>query len=206
MIDEFNVVVAGVGGQGVILLSELLGEAALAMGHRVHGSEVLGMAVRGGRVTSAIRLGQHVHGPLISPGRVDLLIALEPAEGLVHAHTLGPDGRAVVNTRPVVPFTVSLGQCRYPSSDQILTHLDRLAGRLLAVDADAVAAEIGAPRAANVVLLGAAAAMGRLPVEPDALHQAIRRRFRGATAELNSTAFEAGFRRAGPAGGDLEPS
>lgn len=206
MVDEFNVVVAGVGGQGVILLSELLGEAALAMGHRVHGSEVLGMAVRGGRVTSAIRLGEHVHGPLIPPGRVDLLVALEPVEGLAHGHDLSPDGRAVVNTRPVVPFTVSLGQCRYPSREEILTHLERLAGRLLAVDADAVATEIGAPRAANVVLLGAAAAMGRLPVEPAALRQAIGERFHGAAAELNLQAFEAGFRRAGSDGGDLEPS
>jgi indolepyruvate ferredoxin oxidoreductase beta subunit len=202
---EYNILVAGVGGQGVVLLSELLGDAAVAEGRPVRGSEVLGMAVRGGRVTSSIRVGEHAHGPLIPSGRVDLLVALEPAEALLHCSMLAPSAWAVVNTRPLVPFTVSLGHSRYPALEQVLARLRQGAERVLALDADALGEQAGAPRAANVVMLGAACGTGRLPIGQAALEQAIARRFAGPAREVNQQAFRLGLgqtdRRARPAAG-----
>ena len=126
---EFNLLVAGVGGQGVILMSELLGQAAVSDGFKVRGSEVLGMAVRGGPVMSAIRMGEDVFGPLIPAGRAHLLIGMEPSEALRNSVYLAPDASVIVNTRTVVPFTVSLGQSSYPPLEDILTNLEQHAGR-----------------------------------------------------------------------------
>ena len=127
MVKEFNILITGVGGQGVILMSELLGKSAVKDGLKVRGSEVLGMAVRGGSVTSAIRIGDEVYGPLIPTGKCNVLVAMEPAEALRNITYLSKSSLVILNTAVTVPFTVPLGQSEYPSLAEILEKLDKLA-------------------------------------------------------------------------------
>ena len=189
---EFNLLVAGVGGQGVILMSELLGQAAVTDGFKVRGSEVLGMAVRGGPVMSAIRIGSEVYGPLIPSGRAHLLIGMEPAEALRNSVYLAPDASVIVNTRTVVPFTVSLGQSGYPALDEILSHLKRHAGRVITLDADALALEAGNLLAANIVMLGAAFGTAMVPVREATVRTALEEHFPVRLLPVNLKAFELG--------------
>ncbi|GAH36815.1 unnamed protein product, partial [marine sediment metagenome] len=107
MIKEFNILITGVGGQGVILMSELLGKAAVEEGLKIRGSEILGMAVRGGSVTSIIRIGDEVYGPLIPLGKCDTLIGMEPSEALRNITYLSKSSLVILNTAAIVPFTVS---------------------------------------------------------------------------------------------------
>jgi len=164
MMNEFNVLLAGVGGQGVILMSELLGKAAIADGLRVRGSEILGMAVRGGSVTSVIRIGEDVHGPLVPQGKCHILMGLEPSEALRHVSYLAESGLVILNTAPIIPFTVSLGQSEYPGLDRVMDKLGAVAGRVIKLDAAKAAVEAGSPLATNVVMLGALFGVELLPV------------------------------------------
>ena len=127
MVREFNILITGVGGQGVILMSELLGKAAIDDGLTVRGSEILGMAVRGGSVTSIVRVGEDVYGPLIPAGKCDIIIGMEPSEVLRNAGFLSKSSLVILNTVPIIPFTVSLGQSGYPSLEQVLEKPGRLA-------------------------------------------------------------------------------
>ena len=190
---EFNILVAGVGGQGVILMSELLGQAAVDDGFPVRGSEVLGMAVRGGPVMSVIRLGSEVYGPLIPVGKADLLIGMEPSEALRNCIYLAPAAGVVVNTRTTLPFTVSLGQSSYPPLDDILRRLKSAAGRVFSLDAEEMAARAGSLLTANVVMLGAAFGTGMMPFKLDTIKAAIRGHFPAETAPLNLKAFDLGY-------------
>ena len=193
MVREFNILLAGVGGQGVILMSELLGKAAIVDGLRVRGSEVLGMAVRGGSVTSIIRLGDDVHGPLIPQGKCHILLALEPSEALRHVSYLSSAGLAILNTTPIVPFTVSLGQSSYPRLEQILEKLNSVASKVITLDAAQIAQEAGSLLAANIVMLGALFGLELLPLKRATMKEAIEARFAPKAALVNIRAFDLGY-------------
>lgn len=193
MIKEFNILLAGVGGQGVILMSELLGQAAIAEGLKVKGSEVLGMAVRGGSVTSVIRIGEDVYGPLIPQGKCHILIGLEPSEALRVVSYLSKSGLVILNTRPIIPFTVSLGQSNYPSLGQILGKLDGIAGKIIKLDAAQIAQEAGSLLATNIVMLGALFAVELLPIRITTMKETIKMRFPPNTAPVNVEAFDLGY-------------
>lgn len=199
---EFNLLVAGVGGQGVILMSELLGQAAVSDGFKVRGSEVLGMAMRGGPVMSAIRLGSDVYGPLIPAGRAHLLIGMEPSEALRNRVYLAPDAAVIVNTRTVVPFTVSLGQSGYPPLEDILTSLRQNTGRVVSLDADALAVAAGNLLTANIVMLGAAFGTGLVPIQEATIKAALETHFPAKLLAVNLKAFEMGYRHCRQAVGD----
>jgi len=148
-----NILLSGVGGQGVILASKILSKAALLQGLDIKQSEVHGMSQRGGSVVSHVRIGDAVHSPIVPEGQCDILLGFEPLEALRFAHWVKPEGIVVYNTERVNPSTVSAGLAEYPAD---LT--ERLAGfpcRKVAVDAGRLAAEAGERRAANVVLVGA---------------------------------------------------
>src|SRR5512139_3268386 len=116
-LKELNVIIAGVGGQGVVLMSEILGTAAVRDGLRVRGSEVLGMAQRGGSVFSNIRFGEEVYAPLSTEGKCDILVALEPSEALRNIQYLNKTSIVIMNNRKVIPATVSMGKSSYPEID-----------------------------------------------------------------------------------------
>lgn len=190
---EFNILVTGVGGQGVILMSELLGQTAASRGIRVRGSEALGMAVRGGPVVSMIRLGDGIEGPLIPMGKGHVLVAMEPAEGLRNIAYLSESGTIILNTQKIIPPTVSIGASKYPSLEKIVEKLESLSRRLISLDANKIAEEAGSLRAVNIVLLGALFGLGEIPIEIEAMKETIKSRFPEDTAPVNLRAFDMGY-------------
>jgi indolepyruvate ferredoxin oxidoreductase beta subunit len=196
-----DIMVVGVGGQGVIVAAAIIADTAMLHGGlQVKTSETRGMSQRGGSVSSHIRIGETVVAPSISPGEIDYLLAFEAAEGLRRAPSVSPDGLAIVNTKQIVPPLASTGTHAYPF-DAIRRMVDQ-GLRVVAVDGDAVAGEIGDAKVAGVVLVGALS--GHLPFAGETWDRAIARNVPASWLELNLAAFAAG-RRAGASeagGGD----
>ena len=167
-----NIILCGVGGQGTILASRLIATAAMAQDIPIRTAETIGMSQRGGSVFSHIRIGEGVNSPLIAKGSADLIIAFEPGEAVRMLPFLKSDGAVVVSTRPVMPVSASLGQSSY-SAEDMLAYLRKNVTRLIPVDADRAAADLGSSRTLNVVLLGAAARSGELGLDEAALEKAI---------------------------------
>ena len=183
-----NVVLVGVGGQGILLASEIIAEAALLAGFEVKTNEVHGMAQRGGSVIAQIRYGKEVFGPLVPERSAQILASLEKIEALRFHHFLAPDGVAVVSSQEIVPVTVSAGKASYPpDADQ---RLKRLFPQLLCVEALEIANRLGSPRSANVVVLGALS--GWLNLENSIWDEALRLRVKPQFLEVNLRAFAAG--------------
>jgi indolepyruvate ferredoxin oxidoreductase beta subunit len=193
MTKEFNVLITGVGGQGVILMSELLGGAAVKDKLKVRGSEILGMAVRGGSVTSAIRLGEDVYGPLIPDGKCSALVGMEPSEALRNITCLSKSSLVIVNTATTVPFTVPLGQSSYPSLEVILEKLNKAAEKAITLDAAKMALKAGSLLTTNVVMLGALFGTERLPIKVATIKETIEERFPAKVAPVNIKAFDLGY-------------
>lgn len=193
MIKEFNVLITGVGGQGVILMSELLGKAAVSDGLRVRGSEVLGMAVRGGPVISTIRMGSEVYGPLIPAGKGDLVIGMEPAETLRNITYMSKSSLIILNTQRVVPVMVFLGKSSYPSLDEILEKLKANSDKIIKLDAVQLAEETGSGLSANMVMLGASFGTGRLPIKIETIKKTMEAHFSAKIVPVNIRAFDLGY-------------
>jgi len=192
---RFQVVVAGVGGQGVLLAARILGEAAMAEGHSVWVGEVHGMAQRGGSVVATVRIGDF-WGPLIKPGRADALVALELAEALRYREYLGSRSIAIVGTRRIPPLPVSVGEAVYPSTEEILDALREVAGTVIVLDAVSIARSAGTGQAENMVLLGALVGAGALPLRAESLLDAASRLLPAGSLEANRRAFAAGMEEA----------
>ncbi len=183
-----NVVLAGVGGQGILLASEIVARAAMAAGYEVKTNEVHGMAQRGGSVIAQIRFGPEVHGPLIEAGTAQVLASLECIEALRLAEYLAPDGLAVVSKQEVIPVSVSSGSAKYPEDAEV--RLKKTFRRLLFLDAVQIAIDAGNIRASNTVIVGALSTGIQLPTE--AWYQAIRECVKEKFVALNIKAFDAG--------------
>ncbi len=183
-----DIILSGVGGQGILSIAAVIGEAALEGGLHIKQAEVHGMSQRGGDVHSDLRIASApIHSDLIAKGSADLIISLEPMEALRYLPWLGREGWVVANSAPFVNIP------GYPDHEALLAEL-RAMPRAIIFDVDAAAAEAGVARAANIVLLGAAADV--LGFERSALEQAIRRVFgrKGdAVVEMNLKALEAGW-------------
>jgi indolepyruvate ferredoxin oxidoreductase beta subunit len=187
---ECDIVVVGVGGQGVILISNIIGKAALKAGLPVRGAETHGMAQRGGSVMNHIRLGCEF-GPLVPAGSADILLALEPAEALRYCHYLSRrDGVALVNTYPVLPTTVTTGKASYPPLDEILAPLRKICRTVKTLDATKLAVKAGNPQTMNVVMLGALSKY--LPLKEGTLIEALGESIKAKYLEVNRRAFELG--------------
>ena len=182
-----NVVIAGVGGQGVILSSELLALAALADGRDVKQGEFHGVAQRGGAVFSHIRFGDRVHSPMTPRGKVDYLLALEKLEALRYAHFVKPEGTIIQNDHKVEP--ARMGDIR-PYPDDGIDFLGQKGFNVVVVPATAKAIEIGNYRAANVILLGTLAAHLDIPME--VWERTLADRIPERLLELNKMAFATG--------------
>ncbi len=184
---SYDVLIVGVGGQGTILASNILGEASVEEGRSVRGAETHGMAQRGGSVECHVRIDGRF-GPLIDPGTADLLLAFDLLEALRYAHFLKPDGRVVTNTAIITPTSVFSQRLPMPSPEECLARLAPHAP--LAIDAAAIAREAGSELAQNVVLIGAASHM--LPLGEAAILAAIERSVPPKTVEVNRRAFALG--------------
>jgi indolepyruvate ferredoxin oxidoreductase beta subunit len=190
-LDEYNILVAGVGGQGVLFLSEVLGEAALSNGHNVRVAEIHGMAQRGGSVTCQVRIGNGVHSPTVLEGTANLIVGFEPLEVLRLLKYANRETVVVVNKTPVIPPSSYLG-VKYPAEDAILTEISRATKSVMVIDAMNIAVRCGHPATQNSAILGFISALKRAPVNAEALKKAIADRSPAKYLEPNLKAFELG--------------
>ncbi len=191
--NELTLVIAGVGGQGTLLASQIIGHAAVKQGFSVRISETFGMSQRGGPVVSHIRIAKTVYSPLVPLMTADLVLGFEPLEALrASVKFLARGGSVVVNTRIVYPIEVNRGDAKYPPLDKILEALRSIAEEVVTIDATTLAIKAGNPISANIVMLGALAALEKLPFRPEDLREAVRERV-PRDVDINLKAFDLGF-------------
>lgn len=186
-----SVILCGVGGQGTVLASKLISYAAMAKGEAVKSAETIGMAQRGGSVTSHIRIGEEAFSPLIPKGKADVMIAFEPAEAVRNLDYLKEDGVVVVSKKAVKPVTASLAAKVYEGQD-MLDYLEKKVQRLVIVDGQQIMDELGSSKVLNVILLGAAIACNEIDISVEEIRQAIKEKVPERFYELNLRALDAG--------------
>jgi indolepyruvate ferredoxin oxidoreductase beta subunit len=192
--SEVSLIIAGVGGQGSILASHIVAIAAIKEGLRARVGETFGAAMRGGAVASHVRVGKEVHAPLVPKDGADLVVALEPLEGLRNAvKYLKEGGLLLTNVRPWFPVDVNIGRAEYPSMDAIREAIQKLGGKVIEIDATSLAQQAGNVRTVNTVMLGALAATGKLPFSTEALKEAVNENVPPKTVDVNARAFELGL-------------
>ena len=188
--ETTNFLITGVGGQGTVLASDIMGAVGLAAGYDVKKSDMLGLAIRGGAVVSHIRWGETVHSPIVPEGRADYLVAFELLEGLRWLDQVQQDGTVLINQQEIHPVTVSSGHATYPDKETIENSLEAASDHVFRAPALQMAQELGNARVLNVVLLGALSAL--LPVEPQIWHGVLRERVPARYMDLNLQAFSRG--------------
>jgi indolepyruvate ferredoxin oxidoreductase beta subunit len=189
-----NIIICGVGGQGILLASELLSMAAMEAGYDVKKSEVHGMAQRGGSVVSHVRMAERVHSPLVEEGTGDVILSFEKGEGLRYVQYLKPgEGICIVNDLEIIPLMVTSGFDTYPKN--VIEHLQEQTKSVHLIDGMSLAREAGDPRTLNVAFLGALSNF--LDIPDDIWKVTIERRVPKKTIEMNLRAFEMGKKAVG---------
>ncbi len=183
-----NILFSGVGGQGILLASEITAYSLLAAGFDAKKSEVHGMAQRGGSVTAQLRYGKKVYSPLIEPGAADILVAFELMESARYLPYLHEGSKVVVNTQMILPPAVATGQTTYP--ENVMDALRQKDLTIVTVDALEIAKKVGEVKTVNVVMVGAMSAF--LPVDPSVCVDVINKRVPERFREVNLEAFAAG--------------
>jgi indolepyruvate ferredoxin oxidoreductase beta subunit len=187
---KMDILVTGVGGQGVVLASDIIGETALAAGFDVKKTDTLGMAQRGGSVVSHVRLGEKVWSPLIKEGEADLLLAFEKLESARWSHYLKPGAIIIINNYTQPPLSVSLGQEKYPTDNEILNALKKRTDIIYLIDGNKKVKELGNVRTLNIFMLGCLAAFA--PMDSKVWQASIAQRMPENIREINLKAFELG--------------
>ncbi len=183
-----NILFSGVGGQGILLASEVTAYALLAAGYDAKKSEVHGMAQRGGSVTAQLRYGDKVYSPLIEPGKADILISFEMMEAARYLPYLHKESKVIVNTQQIKPPSVAMGQIPYPTD--VLDAITSQNIQVVTVDAFDIARDAGEVKAANIVMVGAMSAF--LPMDVEVYENIINTRIPERFREVNLKAFAAG--------------
>ena len=196
--DIKRIVFVGVGGQGNLLSSRILGEAALLAGIPVNVSEVHGMAQRGGVVESAVVIGGAMSS-IVSNGEADVLIGFEPSETLRALEQCSQESTVITNVTPLMPFTVAVGKGVYPNIKEALELIRRKVKRLITINADALAVEAGSAMAVNIVMLGALAQSNTVPVNADQMKEALKMNLNKKLWGINLKAFDLGYEAANKA-------
>lgn len=182
-----NILICGVGGQGTVLAAKVLSQAAISKGERVLSAETIGMAQRGGSVTSHVRIGEGIFSPLIPQGQADIIIAFEAAEAARNISYLKKGGMVIVNKKIVQPTTASLTGKTF-SQQTMIEFLESTGANVVAVDTDKACEELGSSKVVNMVLLGASCKTGL--IEKDDLKAAIKMLVKPAFYELNIKAVD----------------
>jgi indolepyruvate ferredoxin oxidoreductase beta subunit len=195
--DPFNVIIGGVGGQGNVLASQILGKMLVSRGYVITIGETYGASQRGGSVMSHLRISQNeVFSPLIPEGQCDLLVALEPVEGL---RILAPYGNprimTLLNTRPIHPMDVISGNASYPEVSRVIEKIKELSRRVWTLNATEAALEMGDPIFANMVMLGALSAIDVLPIDRQVFKSVIGESLPFRSLDENMAAFDRGGER-----------
>ncbi|MBM3119137.1 MAG: indolepyruvate oxidoreductase subunit beta [Chloroflexi bacterium] len=187
---KLDILMVGVGGQGNVLASDILGEVAMAAGYDVKKTDTLGMAQRGGSVVSQVRMANRVWSPLIKEGEVDILVALEKLEAVRWSHYLQAGGVAIVNNLAVPPLSVSLGTHRYPSDEEIKDTLRQRTNHVYFIDGTDKAKELGDIRTLNMFMLGCVSPF--IPIDVQIWKDCIFQRLPSNILEINMAAFDKG--------------
>jgi indolepyruvate ferredoxin oxidoreductase beta subunit len=187
--NSINILIVGVGGQGTLLASKLMGKIFIDSGLDVKVSEVHGMSQRGGSVVTYVRFGEKVYSPIITEGEADLIISFEKLEAARYAKFLKKDGRIVVNTQQIDPMPVIIGAAEYP--ENVLTELTDKGLNVDALDALSLAEQAGSSKAVNIVLMGKAASNFDIPY--DSWIKAIENTVAPKFVEMNKKAFDLGY-------------
>jgi len=192
--DEINIILAGIGGQGIIRVGRILSTAALKSGFHLYYSETHGMAQRGGAVVSKLRFGDNVYSQQIMGAHADLLVGLEPLEALRNIHSLGSKGMMIVNTKRILPAHAAKSDKKgYPSLKTIKNFVSKRFDNVVMFDATSLAEKAGNPLTMNVVLLGAIAATRVLPIPEKKIKDAISEHVPKDLLRINKKAFELGY-------------
>ena len=197
-----DILICGVGGQGTVLASKIIAAAAAEEGNPVHSAETIGMAQRGGSVTSHVRIGENAFSPMIPFGGADMLLAFEPGEAVRNLRYLRRGGTAVVNTAAVKPVTESLKQTGYDGSGMVRYLRDRC--DCIFINAEEVCKPFGSTRFLNIILLGVAAVSGKLGLGRETLLKQIEKNVPSRFLDVNIRAFESGMEIAGQASRERE--
>ena len=190
-----DILICGVGGQGTVLASKIIAAAASEEGCTVHSAETIGMAQRGGSVTSHVRIGDNAYSPLIPCGGADILLAFEPGEAVRNLRYLRKDGTAVINTNPVKPVTESLKETGYDGSEAV-AYLERKCKCIL-INSEDVCRPFGSTRFFNIIMLGVAVGSGHLGLSREAILKQIEKNVPPRYLDINLRAFTAGIDLAG---------
>jgi indolepyruvate ferredoxin oxidoreductase, beta subunit len=185
-----NFLITGVGGQGTLLVSNVLSEVGVRLGFDVKKTEVHGMSQRGGSVTSHVRWGREVHSPVIGKGEADIMLALEKLEGLRYLDMLRTGATVLAGDFKIEPISVSSGDDRYPSDEEIISAIGKITNNYLQIPTMITAEKLGNSRVHNIVLLGSLSAWMNLP--PDPWLEVIAQRVPPKHVDLNRKAFEEG--------------
>jgi len=196
MEEPLNIIITGVGGQGNVIASQILGSAAVEDGFCVSIGETYGAAQRGGAVMSHVRLAkQNQYGSLIPKGRTQIILGFEPIECLRTLGTFGnKETKVIVNPRPIYPIDVLAGMTKYPAIDDILRIIKELVSSILVIEATELAKEAGDPIMQNIVMVGCLAGSGFAPVRVGALRETIKMTFAEKRTEANLKGFELGVK------------
>ncbi len=186
-----DVMICGVGGQGTVLASDIIAASAMDEGYCVHSAETIGMAQRGGSVTSHVRIGDQAYAPLIPHGSAHLMLAFEPAEAVRNLRYMREDGMIVVNTAPTKPVTASLTGSDYDGTEMT----EYLSGKCacIFVDAGEICRPFGSGKFFNIMMVGIAAGSGKLGIGKDTILNRIKKRVKPQYADVNREAFLAGY-------------
>lgn len=184
----YNVLIVGVGGQGVILASDVLGKVAAAHGYDVKKNEIHGMAQRGGSVSSHVRFGEKIYSPIIKVGEADVLLSFEQIETLRYFHYLSDKGKVIVNDQKVLPPVVFTGKQDYPPD--VLQRIKQKVPDAVIVNGDAVAKELGNPRVVNVIFIGVLSKYLDIPAET--YEKVLKESLKPKLVDINIKAFHKG--------------
>ena len=190
---KYTVQIVGVGGQGVLLASMVLGNAAMKAGYKVAMSEVHGMAQRGGSVLSTLRFGDDVISPLEALGNADMIMGFEPSETCRNLQLANRDSVILMNLDPVLPSMVAAGFKEYPEISSLVDSVKAVNPNVVTIEATSLAIEAGKAVAANAVMIGAVAAMRGFPLEKDILLETLKEQVPEKFRDLNVKAFEIGY-------------
>lgn len=185
---QTNILLCGVGGQGIVLASKLIAATAMAEDIPVKSAETIGMAQKGGSVFSFLRLGENLHCPMFAPKSADILIAFEPAEAVRMLPYLKDGGKAVVNTHAIMPVTAALKGSNY-TGNEMTDHLKKKVSDLTLVDGSKACEELGSPKVLNMVMLGEVLKKGVLPFDLEKLEETMKKTVKPQFAQLNSKAL-----------------
>ncbi len=196
-IKEYNIVITGVGGQGVLTAASILGWAALHAGYKVRMGEVHGMSQRFGSVVSYVRFGDEVYGSMVPEGKGDVILSFEPVEALRYINHIKRGGMVVANTKPIVPVQVSMGKASYLGLGEIKKIVEEdFRGRWIGFNAEELAIKAGHAITTNTVLIGALTQIPEFPLDEGHVREVIRLSVPPKAVDMNMKAFDLGVRAA----------